>query len=215
MLPAYQDFSLEPRKDEQWTDLSIFNGCFLNRYRISTHGRFLCLPNCSRNYPFIMHQAINKDGYLRIGLVSVSDGVKRRTLYLTHRLVAHQFIPIPQELISYYDELNKQRELKNLPLLQIPINHKDEIKTNNYVSNLEWVTHSYNIHYGTRNLRARLTHLKNPKVIPHNGVLQVETGRVFSSVYEIHRLGIADKSNVWKCCKGLLKHTGGYSWRFL
>ena len=46
-----------------------------------------------------------------------------------HRLVAQAFIPNP----------NGYKE----------INHKDEDKTNNRVSNLEWCDRLYNMNYGT------------------------------------------------------------------
>lgn len=51
-----------------------------------------------------------------------------------HQLVAMAFIPNPD----------------NLP----EINHKDENKINNNVSNLEWCTKKYNMNYGSRNERA-------------------------------------------------------------
>jgi hypothetical protein len=59
-------------------------------------------------------------GYLRVTL-SKNGKTKR---YLLHRLVAFNFIKNP---------LNKKY-----------INHKDGIKTNNHVMNLEWVTSSEN-----------------------------------------------------------------------
>ena len=36
------------------------------------------------------------------------------------------------------------------------VNHKDENKQNNIVTNLEWCTHKYNCNYGTRNIRSAL-----------------------------------------------------------
>ena len=69
-------------------------------------------------------------GYLGVSLSSapnISKTVK------VHRLVAKAFIPNPD----------------NLPM----VNHKDEDKTNNCVSNLEWCTNEYNLSYGTARQR--------------------------------------------------------------
>ena len=65
----------------------------------------------------------NKDtkGYYQLRLRN-EHGKK---MFVVHRLVAMAFIPNPQ----------------NLP----QINHKDECKTNNNVSNLEWCDNKYNI----------------------------------------------------------------------
>lgn len=49
--------------------------------------------------------------------------------YAVHRLVAQAYIPNPD----------------NLPM----VNHKDEVKSNNCVDNLEWCTREYNCNYGT------------------------------------------------------------------
>lgn len=58
-----------------------------------------------------------------------------------HRLVAKAFIPNPD----------------NLPM----VNHKDENKSNNCVSNLEWCTNNYNLNYGTARQRIFKTIEKN------------------------------------------------------
>ena len=63
-------------------------------------------------------------GYLTVELFNES-GSRR---FLVHRLVARAFIPNPNELPQ--------------------INHKDENKSNNNVSNLEWCTAKYNMNYG-------------------------------------------------------------------
>lgn len=68
----------------------------------------------------------DKNGYVCINL--------HNHWYKVHRLVAQAFIPNPD----------------NLP----QINHKDEDKTNNNVSNLEWCDAKYNINYGTAMKRA-------------------------------------------------------------
>ena len=70
-----------------------------------------------------------RDGYLDVCLCK-NGKVKRM---LVHRLVAEAFIPNPQSLET--------------------VNHKDEDKHNNNVSNLEWLSGTDNLNYGTRNKR--------------------------------------------------------------
>lgn len=72
---------------------------------------------------------LNNKGYELVGLYSN----KKRKQYTVHRLIAMTFIKNPD----------------NLP----EINHKNEIKSDNRLSNLEWCSVKYNRNYGTRNKR--------------------------------------------------------------
>ena len=76
-------------------------------------------------------QFLSPKGYL---LVALFKEQKCKKLFV-HRLVAFAFVPNP----------------KNLPF----INHKNEIKTDNRVENLEWCTAEYNDNYGSRNEKIR------------------------------------------------------------
>lgn len=79
----------------------------------------------------VLKTRVNKGGYEQITFSNIEGWIK--TCYI-HRLVALAYIPNPE---------NKPQ-----------VNHIDEVKTHNYVGNLEWVTMEENINYGTRNKKA-------------------------------------------------------------
>ena len=89
-------------------------------YEIYEDGRIYSYKSNKFLKPFLTNT-----GYLMVHLYS---GGKRNRIHV-HRLVASAFIPNP----------------KDYPI----VNHKDEDKTNNRVSNLEWCTHRHNYLYGT------------------------------------------------------------------
>lgn len=103
-----------------------------------------------------------------------------------HRLVAETFIPNPN----------------NFPC----VNHKDEDKTNNCVSNLEWCTHEHNMNYGTRNERISESHKKH--------IICAETNEIFKSMTEAALTTGISKQNISACCNGKRKTAGGYHWEF-
>ena len=83
---------------------------------------------------------INDRGYVIVSLYKD----KRLKTFRVHRLVAQAFLP------------NKN----NLP----EVNHKSEIKTDNRVENLEWMTRKENLAYGTRGLRQSQT-MKRKRIL--------------------------------------------------
>ena len=134
----------------------------------------------------ILKQHLDKDGYYRVTIVS---GIDKPKFCPVHRLVAETFIE------------NKD----NLPC----INHKNEIKTDNNVNNLEWCSISYNNNYGERQKRVSKTQGK--KVI---GTNEIET-LIFNSaneaeIYLKNRKG----SNISQCANGKLRTAYGYKWRW-
>ena len=129
---------------------------------------------------------IRKDGYV---IISLSKGGKKYKCYL-HRLVAETFIPNPD----------------NLP----QVNHKDEDKTNNCVSNLEWITPKDNCNYGTRNERQGLGHSKPIEQYDLEGKFIKE----WDSAAQVERdLGF-NHQNISKCCLGQQKTAYNYKWRY-
>lgn len=97
-----------------------------HNYLVTSHGRVLSLK-----YRKIreLKQGKDRGGYLHVSLFKNGRGYSKRV----HRLVAEAFI-------HNYDNKND-------------VNHIDENKTNNHVSNLEWMTRKENLNYGSHNER--------------------------------------------------------------
>lgn len=137
----------------------------------------------------IMKQKLNHNGYSTIQLTK--NGKQKR--YMVHRLVAIAFIPNPN----------------NLPF----INHKDEVRTNNCVSNLEWCTAAYNATYGTCIEKRRITQQRTNKnmkpVIGFDGEKQFE----FISIHSAARALSLHVSNIQQAIKNSTK-CGKYYWKF-
>ena len=135
------------------------------------------------------------NGYLYVGLYK--DGKPK--MYRVHRLVAQAFIENPY----------------NLP----EVNHIDEDKTNNVVSNLEWCDRKYNINHGTGHQRSAEAQrgVKRSYVAEALGkkVIQMTLDGVFvkewESTKECGRNGF-NQSHVCDCCNGKRKTHKGYRW---
>ena len=125
------------------------------------------------------------------------DGVGGRKQISVHRIVAEAFIDNP----NGYAE----------------VNHIDECKTNNAVSNLEWCTRSQNMKSGTLPQRLQAVQMNNKrskKIAQYT--LSGELMNVFPSLHEAERHGYA-ASNVCKCANGHPKysHAYGFIWRYV
>lgn len=106
-----------------WKPIQGFEGL----YEVSDGGRIRALRGKT---PRLLK--INKTvaGYPHVGLVKCRESAKKRHWYSVHRLVAAAFIgPCPDGYV---------------------VNHKDENKANNAVSNLEYVTRRENNIFGSR-----------------------------------------------------------------
>lgn len=124
----------------------------------------------------ILKPTYDKYGYLQVNLCK--NG-KLKTIF-RHRLVAEAFIP------------NQNNYLE--------INHKDEVKTNNNVDNLEWCTSKYNANHGTRNERVAQAQSKRVRGV------NIESGETitFNSTREAGRFGYGQVA-VSKACRGVYK----------
>jgi hypothetical protein len=111
----FPQFSLP---NERWLPVADTS----QRYFISTMGRLLTTGWKGGNQTRIMKPALDARGYLRTMIKK--DCGKTGTIKM-HRLVAQAYLPNPNNLAE--------------------VNHKDGVKTNNAVENLEWMSHLQNV----------------------------------------------------------------------
>ena len=155
-----------------------------NRYMVSNFGNVKSL--CGINEKILVPKLSKKTGYLSIGLMI--DGI--RHWYSIHRLVISTFNPI--------DNMDNYE-----------VNHIDENKTNNHLSNLSWVTSKENCNYGNRNNKI--------SKIQSKPVMCIETGIVYKNGREAALAYEIDKSSISMCCTGYRnrKTAGGVHWRYI
>ena len=151
-------------------------------YEISSHGRVRSFKNKT---PRILKTSSCR-GY-RV-LILRKDGKSYGCKI--HRLVAEAFIPNPD----------------NLPC----VNHKDENKANNNVSNLEWCSIAYNNNYNDRTIR-----IAQKKSIP---VYQYTISGDFVKQWESSK-DAADhygctRENIQLVCRGKANTAVGFKWSY-
>lgn len=124
----------------------------------------------------------NNRGYMTIMLYK-NDGGRH---FLIHRLVAQAFIPNPENKAT--------------------VNHKDGVRSNNKLDNLEWATYNENNLHMYKN--GRKSALANP-------IQCIETGKTYDSSYEASRDTGISQSSINRCANGTYKQTKGTHWVLL
>ncbi len=151
-------------------------------YAISRCGQVLSLKPGPFRYMRLKATRLNEDGYLQVKI-----NQRWRSI---HRLLA----------LTYLGE----------PVEKLQVNHIDGQKTNNQLSNLEWVTQQNNLLHA---MRTGLHPLPEKAVRATN--LKTKNSFDYCSLAEAARQTGVWQSNITKACQGLRKRAGQYSWEFV
>jgi len=173
-------------ESEIWRSLQELPGV-----EVSTFGKVRTLDKVTSSEKYtrftkghVLKQCDNGHGYLQVGI----QIDKKRTMKYVHRLVAQAFIQNPDSLPE--------------------INHKDCNRSNNDVSNLEWVTHEENNQYRDKyGMSYKEYAKKNPVYAVNLDTLEVYR---FESQIEASRELVVNQGNINNVIKGKQKQTGGY-----
>ena len=183
--------SLKDLDGEIWVDINGYEGI----YQISNYGR---LKSLERTFSHLGGQRtikpkickLHKDKKTGYNKYVLSNN-KRMSPKSIHRLVAEAFIPNPT-CLPY-------------------INHKDEIRIDNRVENLEWCTPKYNLEYSN-------VHQRNIEAL-YKRVFQYDKDgnliKIYNTTGEAAKaLGLRGYSSIARCCKGEIGSVKGFIWRY-
>lgn len=168
---------------EKWQQIIGFN----DRYLISNLGNIKSLYTFRYNKGTMkvekilrikkLKPVIDRQGYLVVKLYKNNFG----KTFKIHRLVAKAFVDNPNNY--------------NV------VNHKNEIKTDNRASNLEWCNQKYNVRYSANKL-------------PQKRKIIREDGKEYNSITEaLKELGLKT-NHISDVCNGKRVKTGGYSFKY-
>ena len=171
--------------NEEWKDILGYEGL----YRASNLGRIKSLERINarghRLKEKILKPRLVSEYYL-IGLRKQSIQKK----YLVHRLVWEAFNGSISEGLQ--------------------VNHINEVKTDNRLSNLNLMTPKENCNFGTRNERSAKKLSKPVLQFTLDNILVKE----YPSIHQAERETGFNQGNIVNCCNGKRKTAHGFKWRY-
>ena len=175
---------------EEWREISGYEGL----YEVSSLGRVRRLNWRNTGLPRLLYLKNGTHGYKQVELFKHGKG----KMLTVHRLVANAFIPNSDNLDT--------------------VNHINENKHDNSVSNLEWCSLGDNVRKYYRN------HKFVPKFIPRHTTASLkkivqlsidgDVIREWDNVATIHRELCFNNWSISQCCDGKRKTAYGFKWQY-
>ena len=163
---------------------------YADLYEVSSLGQIRSVDRivkCNTGYRLHKGQILKPSITRSYRYITLSKNQKLHSFRIC-RLVAKAFVPNPDSLPC--------------------VNHKDECKTNDVYTNLEWVDWSTNANYGARN--EKIGNKQRRKRI-----ICLETGEIFPSLMSIQRTKGYSHNYISMVCRGLKKTAYGHHWEFI
>lgn len=190
-MTTKQQKTYEPIQDlegEVWKPIKGYE----ELYEVSNKGRIKSLNYHSTNRPSLLRHDIRND-YHRVTLCK-NNKTKR---FFVHRLVYEAFIgELPKFKYGKGDEM-------------MVINHKDENPSNNCIENIELVTHTENVNYGTGPQRTS----KNKTIPVYQYSLDGNFIKKWEYAKELKKQGFLVEK-IHACCKKRRFTHKGFVWSF-
>lgn len=178
---------------EVWEDIGVVRNIdYKGYYQVSNQGSVRGLDryvNAVYGKKLIKGIALSQSNIKGYRSVILTKNGECKT-FLVHRLVLTAFVPNPE---------NKPTG-----------NHIDGVKTNNYVSNLEWATDLENIRHGWKLGLNNSKHIEKSVDMFKNG----EYISTFRSMTIAGKIMNIFRENISACCRGIVTTAGGYNWEY-
>lgn len=181
--------------NEEWRTVSLDHAFMVSNYgNVKSLDRYV---RCRKGKRLIrgktLRGSIGNTGYRH---VSLSGGL----IVNVHSLVARAFLGSP-------------------PNENMHVNHKNGVKLDNNISNLEWVTPSENLKHAYRVLGLKNSHFgkcskEHPASKPIvSTCLTTGNKKYFDAAMDAVRDGFGS-AGISRCCNGFIKSHKGYVWEF-
>lgn len=177
---------------EIWKPIPDFPGYEASSLgRIKSTERIVEVHHKVGYYTYIIPERIMKPHLMNSDYLGIALCLKGKHINtIVHRLIAKTFIENPY----HFPE----------------VNHKNEIKTDNRVSNLEWCTRDYNKNFGTGSRRSGDKRGKKVLQFDLNGNFIKEWNTIRTASYQTN----TDQKGIIMCCKGKQSKANNFIWRY-